>query len=108
MRVPSCLSHLFDPVSKRLRVRADSLIARNDRDELWRFVEQLRRRQVDRVECANRFDGKGPANAVEHGLIDIEKEAAPFEGSKGAYRRLLILRSQPASHPRADDGSPGL
>lgn len=106
--LPSCLSQLFDSVSECPCVRADSLIARDDRDELRRFIEQLRRRQVDRVKCANRFDGKRPTNAVKHGSIEVEKEAAPFEGSKCAYRSLLILRRQPASRSRADDCSSGL
>lgn len=70
---------LFDAVSKCPGVRADSLIARDDRDKLRRFIEQLRRRHVDRVEYANRLDGKRPTTAVEYGLIDVENEAAAFE-----------------------------
>jgi len=96
---------LFDPVSESASVRADSLVARHDRHELRRFAEQLRCRQVDRVERANRFDGKRPPNPVEHRLTDVENEAAPFERSKGAYRSLFILRGQPTRRSGMDDYS---
>lgn len=96
---------LFDPVSKCTGVRADSLIARHDRHKLRRFTEQLRRRQVDGVERTNWFDGKGPTNPVQHSLIDLENEATPFERSKGAHRRPLILRRQPTRCSGTDDCS---
>ena len=99
---------LLDTVSKCLGVGANPLVPRDDRDKLRWFIQQLSGRQVDRVECANRFDGKRPTNTVEHHLIDVEKEAASFERSKGKYCGLLLLRCQPARHPSADDRPPRL
>jgi hypothetical protein len=96
-------SQLFNPVSKCLGIRANSVIPRHDRDKLRRFIEQLCGRQVDRVERPHRFDRKGSTNAVEHRSIDVEKEAASFEGSEGTNGGRLVLRCQPASHPCADD-----
>lgn len=95
---------LLDPVSKSLGIGANSLVPRHDRDKLRRLIEELCGRQVDRVERPNRFDGKRPTNAVEHPLIDVEKEAASLEGPEGLYCGPLRFRCQPAGHASADDG----
>jgi hypothetical protein len=80
----AAVAALVDHVAKCPCVRSNSIVARDERNELRRFCEQLHGGQVDRVEYANWFDRKGSTNAVQHGSVDVEKEAAPFEGAKGA------------------------
>lgn len=98
---------LLDAVSQGPGVHPDPLITRDDRDTVRRLIEQLRRRQVDRVERADWLDGKRPAHAIEHGLIHIEDEAPPLERAKSAYCDVLILGGQPAGRSRTDDGPSG-
>ena len=53
------------------------------------------------IERADRFDGKGAADASEHGSVNIEDEAAPLEGSQGSNGRLFFFCRQPTGRARA-------
>ena len=70
-------AELLDDVPQRAGVVSHSDVASDDRDNLRRFAEQLCCGQVHRVERADWLDGKGAADASEHGPVDVEDDAAP-------------------------------
>ena len=45
---------------------------------------------MHRIERADRFDGKGAADASEHRPVNVENEAASLEGSQGSNGRLFF------------------
>ena len=98
--------HLFDRISKRLGILPHAAVPRDDGYQRRRVAEQLRGREVDGVECADRFDRKGAADSVEHRSINVEDEAAPLEGSEGPHGGLLLFRRQTTSRARSNDGPP--
>jgi hypothetical protein len=78
-------ARLFDCVTKRFGILAHAVVPRDDGYQWWRLAEQFRGREVDGVECADRFDRKGTADSIEHRSINVEDEAAPLERSEGAH-----------------------
>ena len=94
---------LRDHVPQRLGVLTHARIPRDDRHELWRFAEQFGCRKMHGIERADRFDGKGAADASEHRSVDVEDETTPFERSQGANGRLFLCCRQPTSRTSPDD-----
>jgi len=94
---------LFDDVPEGSRVVSHSDVASYDRDNLWCLTEQLCRCQMHRVQCADRFDGKGAPDASEHCPVDVEDETAPLESSQSSNGRLFFPGGQPSSCARPDD-----
>jgi hypothetical protein len=58
---------------------------------------------MHRIERADWFDGKRPADASEHRSVNVEDEAAPLEGSQGAHGRQFFCCGQPSRCARPDD-----
>ena len=96
-------TYLLDDVPKCSGVVSHSDITSHDRDDLWRFAEQLCRCKMDGIERAERFDGEGAADASEHGSVNVEDEAAPLESSQGPNGRLFFCCGQPTGRARPDD-----
>ncbi len=94
-------ARLFDCVSERFGILPHAVIPCDDGYQRWRLAEQLRGREVDGVERADRFDRKGTADSIEHRSIDVQDETAPLERSEGAHGGLLLL-------PPSDDQSRAL
>jgi hypothetical protein len=94
---------LLDDVPKRSGVVSHSDITSHDRDNLWRFAEQLCCCKMYRIERADRFDRKGAADASKHGSVNVEDETAPLESSQGSNGRLFVCCGQPTSRARPDD-----
>jgi len=66
MRLVVALPGLFDRISKRFRIFTNPNVPCHDRDERRRFAKQLRRCKMHRVERANGFYWKRPADPGEH------------------------------------------
>ena len=81
---------LFDDIPKRSRVVPHSIIPRNDRHELWSLAEQLRRREMHRIERTNRLDWKRAAHASKHRSVDVDNEATSLERAQGTNGRLFV------------------
>lgn len=98
---------LLDGIAESSSVVADSGIARQDRNELRWFIEQLGGRQVYRIERPHRFHRKRPAHSGEDGAIDVDDEAPAFECPQPQNGGLFLGDGQPAGDTCPDDRSCG-
>jgi hypothetical protein len=101
-------SELLDDVPERSCGVSHFDVAGHDRHDLRRFAEQLSGCEMHRIECAERFDGKGTADASEHRAVNVQYVTAPFEGSQGSNSCLFLCWGQPASCARPDDRAASL
>ena len=111
--VGSCLNGLpvlngllLDRIAKSLSVVPDPCVARHDRDQLRRFIEQLRRSQVHCIERPNGFHREWSAHASEDDAIDVNDEATAFECPQSPNGCLFLGDCQPRG-TCADDRSCG-
>ncbi len=107
LNAPVAGLRLLDSVAEGLGVVPNPSIARHDRNELWRFIEQLGGGQVHRVERPNGFHRKRPAHASEDDAIDANEERAAFERPQSPNGCLFLGDRQSTRDPRADDCSCG-
>src|SRR4029453_7488226 len=96
---------LFDDVPERPGVLPNSSVPCGDGHERWRLSEQFDRRKMQRIERANRFNGKRPASASEHRVRHVNEVAAALESMQSPDCGSFLRGRQPTSHTRAKEGS---
>jgi len=89
------LTHLLNRISKRSCVVADPVVPCDDGHELRRFAEQLRCCKMHRIERADGFDRKWPADASEHGIRHSNEVRTTFEPPECTHGRTFFIGCQP-------------
>ena len=107
-RPSASASGLFDRVSERPWVFPNANIPSDDSNQRRRFAKQLCCCEMQRIEGANRFDGKRPTHAREDRVRHSNQVAATLKSTKCAYRRSFFVGRQPGSRSCAKDGPRGL
>ena len=99
------LVSLFDGVAERFCVIPNSTVTCGDSNQRWRFAKQLECRQMQRIERANRFDGKRAASASEDRVGHGNQVAATLKSTERLDRRSFLLGRQPCRRPRTQNRS---
>lgn len=90
---PACPT-LLDRVPERLRVFPNPNVPCDDGHERRRLAEQLCRREMQGIECANRFGGKRPARTGKDGVRDGHEIAATLESTERTCGCALLVGRQ--------------
>ena len=83
------------------------MVSRDDRDELRWLAQQLRGRQVNRVQGADRFNRKRPAGTGQHASGHRYHRTPALECLQGPESRAFFHLRNPAGRTGADQAPGG-
>lgn len=96
---------LFDGVAEGLSVAADPFVPGDYRDHLRRFTYLGCRRDVDRIERANRLLWIRPSGTHQNGFSDAHDIATTPNGFEPANGGAFVLGADASAQSRADQAS---
>lgn len=89
-------------------VISHSYVSSHDGHELRRLVQQFGGCKVDRIECADWFDGKRATDSSEYSTVNVHSEAASLERPESSNGSLFLRSCQSAGCARPYDCTRGL
>jgi hypothetical protein len=96
---------LFGGVAECLCVVPNPNVPCGDSNQGRRLAKQLDRCKMQRIECTNRFNGKGPANSREDRVRDTHQVTAALTSTERPDRCSFLVGCEPPRRTRAKDGS---
>ena len=92
---------LFDNVSERLCVLANSNIPGHDDNQWRRLAKDFCCRQMHGIERSNRLHRERSADAGQDGVRHCDDEAPPLESTERPDGRSFLISREPRSHSRS-------
>ena len=94
-------------IAKSDCVFTHAIVPGDDRHQGRRLSQQLRCREMDCVECADRLNRERPADSREDGIRYGDDVTATFKATQCQHRRALLLGRQTSARAGSKNGPSG-